>query len=770
MKKKLLLPLSLIFLASYSLAINLLAQELKTEELKDSSQYVQKAWSLSGKGDFNGVHEATAEVFKKFSPEADLEAAKLDKLPTKETVQNYKIMNDVAICYFIKGEAFRDEGKFPEAIEILQKVINKYPYAQAYDPRGWYWSIKEKAQTIINQIKGIEEKAQVQPTQGIMSFIKLYDEGTEFPVDYTKYGEFTKEGTGQYKYVIKNMPGLIAAVGEGIYPNMSSVKKDPEFIKLKGQLAKIDHWQILNSRDLKTAFYKWTNAPEPEAVKQFYIATLLERSGLYKAAVKAYYAALVHYPYNYGWTYWRTPWYVGRASLYRLKNILRQNPDLGVKLDGAEIIMNNVYNVDVKDDKFISVKPGRLVPIKVRKNVKVKLASDNKRNFGKIIKTKGGSQFKLVQYKSGDWQFLVKDKPFIIKGITYSPTKVGESPDKNTLKDWTWQDTNNNGLIDGPQEAWVDANTNNIQDSEEKTIGDFQLMKDMGVNVIRLYQREGKFNKELLKKLYQDYGIYTALGDFLGKYNIASGGDWGQGGTDYDNETHKKNILANLKKMVLEYKDEPYILLWIIGNENVYGWGCNADKKPESFFKFANEAALMIKSLDPLKRPIAIASGDTAQLDIFAKNCPDIDIFGVNSYRGPQGFLELWDDVKRLADKPVLITEYGAPSYANEYLLDEAQGAQADYHKQCWQDIELNSPGYGAGNALGGFVFEWLDEWWKGYEPYIHDTEGLAFGPFIDGRYHEEWFGICGQGNGKNSPFLRQLRKTYFAYKDIWNR
>jgi len=72
------------------------------------------------------------------------------------------------------------------------------------------------------------------------------------------------------------------------------------------------------------------------------------------------------------------------------------------------------------------------------------------------------------------------------------------------------------------------------------------------------------------------------------------------------------------------------------------------------------------------------------------------------------------------------------------------------------------------GNALGGVVFEWLDEWWKAYEPAIHDEKGLWAGPFPDGFMHEEWLGVSGQGDGKQSPFLRQLRKVYYMYQKKW--
>jgi beta-glucuronidase len=249
---------------------------------------------------------------------------------------------------------------------------------------------------------------------------------------------------------------------------------------------------------------------------------------------------------------------------------------------------------------------------------------------------------------------------------------------------------------------------------------------------------------------------------------LGSNAPWDPG-TDYDDPLHRENMLASVKEMVLEFKDEPYVLFWILGNENVYGVACNANKKPESFFKFANEAARLIKSLDPRKRPVAIASGDTLFLDIFAKNCPDIDIFGSNCYRGRYGFLDLWDEVERLTDKPAFITEYGAPSYAKGYTLSEGEEFQALYHWRCWQDIFCNSGGFGAGNAVGGIVFEWLDEWWKAYEPSYHDKKGLFTGPFLDGYMHEEWLGLVGQGNGKHSPFLRQLKKSYYAYQELWN-
>jgi hypothetical protein len=43
-------------------------------------------------------------------------------------------------------------------------------------------------------------------------------------------------------------------------------------------------------------------------------------------------------------------------------------------------------------------------------------------------------------------------------------------------------------------------------------------------------------------------------------------------------------------------------------------------------------------------------------------------------------------------------------------------------------------------------------------------------GPFIDGWAYEEWFGLCSIGDGKHGPFKRQLRKSYFTYKELWEK
>ncbi|MCX5707241.1 MAG: tetratricopeptide repeat protein [Candidatus Omnitrophica bacterium] len=739
---------------------------LAERDKPSSGELIVKCWQAHGRRDTEATFKYTQELIDLYKEQADKEQKYLKAMPkAKEEIEEVSALNDVATAYFIQAESYMRQEKIKEAKEVFKIIIEKYPFAQAWDPRGWFWSIKLASEQSIKKLEGGSiEIVQKKKVSQLPTKIVLYEPGKEnLVVSYEKYGEFQNSGTKDYKYIVKDQEGLMAAVGEGIYPNSTSVRWDPEFKKaLKEKRLEGDLWDFVHSPDLEAAFLKWATCNEPQGVKLFYSAFILEKAGLIEQAIKCYYAIVIHFPGSYGKTYWNTPWYVGPAAIAKINYLLQRNPQLGYKLEGADIKILKGYDNDLANDTAV-VSPGKFIKVGLLEKIKPKPDT----SLLSIKRRSGKGKVYTVQYETGDWQLMVEGKPYIIKGVTYSPTKVGQSPDEGTQTNWAEDDFNNNQKIDGPYDSFIDKNRNNIQDSDESAIGDFELMKEMGVNTIRLYHQPFKPNKELLREMYNKYGIRVIMGDFLGKYALGSGAAWNPG-TDYNNQEHKKNMIESVKKMVNEYKDEPYVLFWLLGNENVYGYACNANTEPDAFFKFANEVAKIIKEIDP-EHPVAICSGDILFLDKFGKDAENIDIFGTNAYRGDYGFGRLWQSVKEEADKPVFITEFGCPAYAEGKTPEEAEALQAEYHLGSWKDIENNMAfGTGAGNAIGGVVFEWLDEWWKAYEPYIHDTKGLWTGPFPDGYMHEEWLGVCGQGEGKLSPFLRQVRKSYYTYQKLW--
>ena len=86
--------------------------------------------------------------------------------------------------------------------------------------------------------------------------------------------------------------------------------------------------------------------------------------------------------------------------------------------------------------------------------------------------------------------------------------------------------------------------------------------------------------------------------------------------------------------------------------------------------------------------------------------------------------------------------------------------------------------GNASGNALGGFIFEWNDEWWKHNEGYtddwlIHNVEaGWSNGAyFYDNRVkdsfnmNEEWFGIVSLSEEIENGINKRVPKK--AYHDL---
>jgi len=385
------------------------------------------------------------------------------------------------------------------------------------------------------------------------------------------------------------------------------------------------------------------------------------------------------------------------------------------------------------------------------------------------------AEVRTVKDENGVWRLVVNGTNYFIKGMGYSADQVGISnPPTN---DWMSSDINGNEKADGPYDSWVDLNRNDFQDIDENAVGDFALMKAMGCNTIRIYHCEN-IKKDVLMDLYSRFGIRVIMGNFLGAYTKGSNADW-QSGTDYSDKTHRQNMKDSVRKMVEEFKDEPYILMWMLGNENdSVGMDgnstvtkTNAPKNPKAYAQFVEEICQMIKSIDK-NHPVGVCNATTKFIKVFAQYAPSIDILGFNQYSGPYGFGTLWQRVKQDFDRPVLITEFGCDAYnSKKSMTDEAY--QAKYHKNAWQDIEKNSywDDRGAGNSIGGVVYCWLDRWWLVGSPKLHDTTlGAWAGPTIDGLFNDEWLGICSQGNGRNSPFKRVLRTVYFTYQEeLWN-
>ncbi len=311
------------------------------------------------------------------------------------------------------------------------------------------------------------------------------------------------------------------------------------------------------------------------------------------------------------------------------------------------------------------------------------------------------------------------------------------------------------------------------------------LLKNMGVNTIRQYTG---VPAKWVKYIYESYGIYTMLNHSFGRYGLTLNGLW-NANTDYSNPLVKELLFKETKAMVEEYQNTPGLLLFLLGNENNYGlfWrGAETENIPVqdrqstkdavSLYKLFNEAVKEMKTISQT-HPIAICNGDLLFLDIIAQECKDIDILGINTYRGLT-FTDLYEKAKQSFDKPVILTEFGADAYDTQGNKED-QEYQAKVLVSNWKEIYANASGMGKnGNSLGGFTFQFSDGWWKTGQTIAldeHDvTASWANGGYLndyvagDNNMNEEWFGICAKG-ATNARGTYELfpRAAYYALKNV---
>jgi hypothetical protein len=174
---------------------------------------------------------------------------------------------------------------------------------------------------------------------------------------------------------------------------------------------------------------------------------------------------------------------------------------------------------------------------------------------------------------------------------------------------------------------------------------------------------------------------------------------------------------------------------------------------------------------------MAICNGDLLFSDIIAKECTDIDILGINSYRGLT-FTDLYDRVKKELNMPVILTEFGSDAY-NTLANKEDQEYQAKVLLSNWNEIYANAYGMGKNeNSLGGFTFQFSDGWWKTGQT-INLDEHDATASWSNGGYsndyvngennmNEEWFGICAKGQtNERGTYELYPRAAYYALQDV---
>ncbi len=371
----------------------------------------------------------------------------------------------------------------------------------------------------------------------------------------------------------------------------------------------------------------------------------------------------------------------------------------------------------------------------------------------------------VTTYKDENgWKLQVNGSDFYVKGVVWGYTPRNENFNYNL---WGHSDEFIKKVLDY----------------------DFGLMKAAGINAIRTF---AKMPPEWITYVYREHGIMTVINDhdLMGRHGLMVGGRWVPT-TDYSDELTRATLKKNALEMVEKYKNTPGVLMFAFGNENNYGleWssaeienlpeGEQHKEKAKYLYSLFNEVMAAGKRIDK-NHPFTIVNGDLQYIDLIAEYCTDMDLLGTNMYRG-KTFTNAWQEVKAKLDLPIVFMEFGSDAF-NARENREDQLAQATFLKSQWLEMYNKSYGNGEeGNSIGGFVFEWRDEWWKynvedQEDMDVHDNNaswasGGYTSDYVEGKnnMNEEWWGITRLGTPNTDGVYEAIpRMAYDVLKEIW--
>lgn len=329
---------------------------------------------------------------------------------------------------------------------------------------------------------------------------------------------------------------------------------------------------------------------------------------------------------------------------------------------------------------------------------------------------------------------LVNGKPFTMKGVCYQPTPVGYYP---------WEH-----YIYGDPAIYN---------------RDLPILRDMGVNTIRLYTKIT--TAAFLDACYNNGvgPIYVVMGYYIDGHN------------DFGNKALRDSIKNDFRNYVNTYKNYPAILMWSPGNETECTYaGCDYE-----YYTFLNELAEVAyieegNAYHPVTAVVAdISNIGDSNLLATDDDMDYLDVWGSNVYRG-LSFGDLFDDYAARSSKVFWISEFGVDAWhVIDKYSDPANGYLDESSQDQW-DIALWDEIASRGDvSSGGTVFEYSDEWWKDQyrPPASHDYQGFPTSDSIvhpDQYSNEEWYGVVSVSGSETTPDIITEREAYYGLQSRW--
>jgi hypothetical protein len=407
-----------------------------------------------------------------------------------------------------------------------------------------------------------------------------------------------------------------------------------------------------------------------------------------------------------------------------------------------------------------------------------------------LLLTAGSASAAIVT--ADGFQIALNGQPFVIKGMNYSPVPIGTAPGNLPYGDY---------FVPGYANVWKP---------------DIDKIREAGINVIKLYAGNPDLNagapgtggnwKQFLDYCYNGGSkpVYVVM------FSYTQGGVIAQGGTGLN------DYIRQYDELVKSTVKHPAVFGYMIGNEI---FAADVIQNPQFWVNFGTLIdAAQGAGLSQGQRPFLMsATNDQTnwppiRLGEESGKLRNLDSWAINVYRGPEfggsgnsvfpQYLALMNSFLTPVRKPLILGEWGTPHttrpigvYGQSAALpitnlDDVPENQmgpglpyfaaqpvARFLKTQWNTIKTNLAAGSNQVCVGGFIFDWCDEYWKAGNNNVQvggPSIGFFGGAFAGGYWDEAGFGVTSAVDqsaygGGNPNISRTLFKGYNAVKDFYN-
>ncbi|RLN46936.1 hypothetical protein BBJ29_007918 [Phytophthora kernoviae] len=343
---------------------------------------------------------------------------------------------------------------------------------------------------------------------------------------------------------------------------------------------------------------------------------------------------------------------------------------------------------------------------------------------------------------------LLKDgRNFFVRGVNYAPTPIGKP-----------------GRLDMLGEPSI-------------FLRDLQNLRLMNANAVKTYD----FYSTVQHQEYLDAAFNSNVDPIYTIFSI-----WiDQGIMDpslSENSTQFQHLAQEYYRMAKQTGGHPGVMGYSIGGEMNSITVIHDKSFWKKFHALTNAVRRGLKENNNAQKIITTTFVDDGGDTFIAgeKSKADVDMWGSNVYQTDYPGSVIPRFLAVPGDKPLLVSEYGYPYASNKGIGDTMQlNYVADLLTQQTLAMQNNFQQMDGDEQaiVGGFVFEYSDEWWKAGNPDEHNLGLVKNGQFPLGYLSEEYFGLFSVTRAtdedrdketKNLPNVLRARPTVSLLTKIW--